>query len=106
ETREAATRELGRVVESVEDDLRKARTQTNSAEARRRLGEILEAPRPAVPPPETVRALRAGAVLGRIGADRARELLGTLAGGTAGAPLTREAKAALARLGQQPGTSP
>jgi hypothetical protein len=96
-TREAATRELQRVVESVEADLQKARARATSPEVRRRLDDVLEAPRAAVPPPEVVRTLRAVAVLERIGSDAAKELLATLAAGTSGAPLTREARAALAR---------
>jgi hypothetical protein len=51
-------------------------------------------------PAEQVRAVRAVAVLERVGTDEAGKLLKKLAEGAAEAPLTLEAKAALARLGK------
>jgi WD40 repeat protein len=97
-TREAASRILEEVVEAAEGPLRQALGQTRSAEVRARLGRLLASRQPAVPPPETVRRLRALAVLERIGSEKARAVLRRLAGGAAGARLTREAKAALERL--------
>ena len=98
QTREAASADLMRVVEVAEPELRAAMETTASAEARRRLDAILTAPRRAVPTVETVRALRAVAVLGRIGTEDARSILESLAGGAAGSAVTREAKAELSRL--------
>ncbi len=98
ETREAATRELKQVAETVAEELQTAKEKTNSEEVRRRLAIVLEVSRAAVPPADVVRDLRAVAVLERIGSDDAKELLKTLAAGTPGAQLTREAKGALQRL--------
>ncbi len=102
EKREAATRELKQVVEAVAEALQTAKEKTASEEVRRRLGIVLEASRSAVPPADVVRDLRALAVLERIGSDAATQLLKTLAEGTPGVPLTREAKGALQRLAARP----
>jgi WD40 repeat protein len=96
-TREAASKALARVAEVVEPDLRAAMKKA-SPEARRRLAEILAAAHPAMPDAETVRALRAVAVLERIGSKEARALLKDLASGAGGAQLTREAGDALLRV--------
>jgi hypothetical protein len=99
--REAATRDLLRVAEAVEEDLRQAREKATSAEVRRRLDGILQAPPAAVPESELLRMLRAVAVLERIGSNEARAMLKTLAEGQPGAQLTQEAKMALHRLQSQ-----
>jgi WD40 repeat protein len=96
-TREAASKALARVAEAAEPDLRAALKKA-PPEARRRLADILAADHPAVPDADTVRALRAVAVLERIGSKEARALLKDLAGGAAGAQLTREAADALLRI--------
>jgi WD40 repeat protein len=95
-TREAASKALARVAEAAEPDLRAALKKA-PPEARRRLGDILAAAHPAVADAETVRALRAVAVLERIGTKEARALLKDLAGGAAGTHLTREARTVLER---------
>jgi hypothetical protein len=99
--REAATQDLKRVVEILESELEQERKKTTSAEVRRRLAEVLATERPAVPPPEAMRSLRAVAILERIGSGEAKALLQTLADGSPGAELTIEAKAALARLARR-----
>lgn len=72
-----------------------------SEEVRARSEAILEAldedPK-SLPPPEILRQLRAAQMLSLIGTPEAKALLERLAGGAQGAPLTREAEAALARL--------
>jgi WD40 repeat protein len=70
-----------------------------SAEATRRLKAILERLDATRPSPELLRSLRAVEVLERVGTPEARRVLEELAAGRADALLTREAKAALARLG-------
>jgi hypothetical protein len=102
--RETAARELNRVAEAVESELRRALEGARSLETRRRLQGILDrlaANQPGVPPPSELRRLRAVAVLERIGSDEARGLLGKLAGGAQQATLTREARAALDRLARR-----
>ncbi|HEY7156135.1 MAG TPA: PQQ-binding-like beta-propeller repeat protein [Gemmataceae bacterium] len=100
--REKATRDLTAIAEAVEPRLRRAMTKDASLEMRRRLQAILEAPRSLVPPAETVRRLRAVAVMERIATEEARALLRELAKGEAGDRLTRAAVTALARLAARP----
>jgi hypothetical protein len=83
--------------ERVEPALRQALKEKPSAEVRRRVGALLAALK-GVPPPNTLRALRAVWVLERVGTPEARQLLGALAKGAPGARQTVEAQAALARL--------
>jgi hypothetical protein len=100
-TRQTATKELTRVAETVESDLRRELAKTSSAEVRRRLQGVLEALRAArveVPAAELVRRLRAVVILERLGSEEARAVLRELADGAPDARLTRDAKAALARL--------
>ena len=95
ETREAATGDLTRLLYRAEPILRRALQNKPSLEARRRIEAILA--KPGLPSAEDLRALRAIAVLERIGTPEARRILEKLAGGAA-APETRAAQAALQRL--------
>ena len=72
--------------------------QTESAEVRRRAGAFLDQFDQAEPSPARLRELRAVELLEGIGTPAAKQYLAELAQGAAGAPLTREAAAALGRL--------
>jgi RNA polymerase sigma factor (sigma-70 family) len=95
--REAAAKELAALGERVEPALRQALKEKPSAEVRRRVEALLAALK-GVPPPNTLRALRAVWVLERVGTPEARQLLGALAKGAPAARQTAEAKAVLDRL--------
>jgi hypothetical protein len=95
--RERASRRLAEFREEAEPTLRQALATQPAAEARRRLEQILNGPRP-IPPPELLRSLRALQVLEAIGDEPARQVLSRLAEGASASPLTREARAALQRL--------
>lgn len=99
-TRERATHALEAAGEAAEPALRRALGATPSAEVRRRIETLLHKPRWPVTAPEELQALRAVEALEHAGTPEARRLLEGLAGGTAEARLTREAKASLARLGR------
>ena len=71
-----------------------------SLELRRRIENLLDKLSPASP--ETLRLLRALEVLENVRTPEARKVLQKLASGVPGARLTREAKAALTRLGRPP----
>jgi len=91
----------------VEPDLREALGKTDSEEVRQRLRELLvEIPRQLVAPNEAVGAIRAVAVLERIGTPKALRVLQTLTQGAPGALLTRRARAALARAAQKEPSRP
>jgi WD40 repeat protein len=96
--REAASRELTRLHYRVEPMLRRALESKPSLEMRRRLQAILAGPKR--PLAEDVRALRAIAVLERIGTPEARCILEKLADGAA-CRETHEAQTALQRLKRQ-----
>jgi WD40 repeat protein len=96
--REQASRDLEGVVEVVDPRLRRELGRSPSAEVLARLRRILEAPRPLIPPAETVRRLRAVAVLELLATTEARALLQELAKGEPAARLTGAANDALARL--------
>jgi WD40 repeat protein len=102
-TRQAAERELIALGDRVAGPLRAAVAESSSAETRKRIEAIL-APLAdsAVPPNETLRGIRAVAVLERIGTPEARRLLEKLAGGLNTARLTREAKSSLAAWPTRP----
>jgi RNA polymerase sigma factor (sigma-70 family) len=72
-----------------------------SAEARRWAEKVLKAVTRPVNSPALWQQLRAVEVLVRAGTGAARDVLKHLAGGAPGARLTREARAALARLGNR-----
>jgi hypothetical protein len=97
--REKAAGEIAGLGDLAEPALRKALEGPLSAEARRRARQLREALAGPVRAPEELRAVRAVQVLEEVGTTQARRLLQALGEGAAGARLTREAKAALDRLG-------
>jgi hypothetical protein len=97
-TREAAGRELAQMGEAAIPLLKKALEGQPSLDLQRRVTTLLDVLTGATPSPEMVQALRAVEVLEHIGTTDACELLEKLANGLAGARLTDEAKASLARL--------
>jgi hypothetical protein len=101
EARDRAGRELAALGAMVRPQLEKALEGKPSPEKRRRLRALLEALEPgAVMSGEDLRQVRAVEVLERAATPEARRLLGEWAGGAPGALLTREARAALGRLGR------
>jgi len=104
EIRERASDELGKMGESAAGRLREALKNNPSAEQRRRVEELLARLKNKGPDGESLRATRAVAVLERIGSKEAREVLNGLARGAPDAPLTRDARAALQRLGKREGS--
>jgi hypothetical protein len=105
-TREKATAELEELGDLAEGALRRLVAGGPSAEAARRAEELLDKLRGGPASGEVLRALRAVEVLEYAGTPQARELLRALAGGAADARLTRQAKAALARLAARPAAAP
>jgi hypothetical protein len=98
-TRERASRELGRLGEVVRPALESALEDRRDLERHRRIERLLDEMDRAPRSGELLRLARAIEVLERIGSAAAREVLAELAKGSAGARGTREAKAALVRLG-------
>jgi WD40 repeat protein len=98
EGREKASRELANFGDLVGGDVRKALEGTPSPEARRRLEELAAKLDRPVADADQARALRGVEALEHIGTAEARRLLDELGRGAAGARLTRDAKAAAARL--------
>jgi WD40 repeat protein len=97
--REKATRELERLERAAEQPLRDALAKTQpSLELRRRMERILEHLDAPITDPQRLRAIRAVSVLEEIGSPEARAQLERLSKGTPGIGLTREARAALARM--------
>jgi RNA polymerase sigma factor (sigma-70 family) len=96
--REAATRELKKLGPEIEPSLRRVLEETKSAEVKRRVQGVL-ATLSRAEDAERLRQRRAVVALERMGTAEARELLRTLAGGAADAPLTRSAREALGRMG-------
>ncbi len=98
--REAAERQLKELGLQAEPALRVALQANLSLEQRRRIESILArlSGMPEKPSPEDLRQLRALIVLERIGLPEARLLLEEVAKGPESARLTRQARAALARL--------
>lgn len=99
--RDQSTEELERLGEQAEPALRQALAGKPSLEFRRRVESLLEK-LSAVPSPDRLREMRAIEVLERIATPDARAVLADLAKGAPAARLTREAKAALERLGTRP----
>jgi WD40 repeat protein len=96
--REAASRELTELRDRAEPRLRRALEDKPSLEMRRRLQAILAGPKRLSV--ESLRTLRAIAVLERTGTPEARRIVEKLSSGAA-SPETREAKAALQRLNRR-----
>ncbi len=94
--RQKATEELSGMGDAVEGALRKALEGGPGLEPRRRIEQLLEKLSPTAT--DRLRASRAVEAIERAGTPEARQALGELAGGAAGAWLTREARAALDRL--------
>jgi hypothetical protein len=103
-TRDAAHRKLAQLAEQAEDALRTAARRPLSAEQGRRLARLLGGIDNPEASPQQLRALRAVEVLEAIGTPEARRVLAMLAGGTARARLSVEAKEALGRLRLANGT--
>jgi WD40 repeat protein len=97
--REQATKALKSVGVEARPQLERALQQKPSPEVRRRVEDILASlPKPEAAPPY-LREVRAIEALERMGTQEARKVLERLAGGAAEDRVTREAKAALVRLG-------
>jgi WD40 repeat protein len=99
--REAASQELAKLGDLAEPAVRKALEAKPSLEARRRLEGLVNKLDGPITIPEQIRYLRCVEVLEHIDTPEARRLLDALGKGADGARLTREAKAALARLLQR-----
>jgi RNA polymerase sigma factor (sigma-70 family) len=95
--REAASRALAALGERIEATLREALKQTQSAEVRRRLRDLLGKLKGG-PTTEELRHTRAVHALELCGTAEARQVLRAWAGGAREARLTRDARAALERL--------
>jgi hypothetical protein len=101
DAREKAAAELGKLGELARPALEEALKKRPSAELRRRAEELLGRLKPDGPlSAEELRQLRAVEVLEGVGTPEAKKLLEELAKGAPGARLTREADAALRRLGK------
>jgi WD40 repeat protein len=100
ESREAASRELSKLGDLAEPAVRKSLAEKHSPEVRRRLQELVNKLDGPITIPEQARELRCFEVLEHIGSADARRLLDELGKGAEGSRLTREAKAALARLSE------
>ena len=99
DAREKAMKDLERLERAAENALRKALAEPQtSLELRRRMERLIERLDAPVTEPERLRELHGVEVLEMVGTPEAKEVLERLAKGTPGLALTREAKAALARL--------
>jgi hypothetical protein len=96
--RTSAERGLERLGDQASPALRQALEARPTLEVRQRIQRLLD--RRNRLPAEELRLLRGVEVLERMGTKEARALLGVLAKGAAGARLTRDAQAALRRLGR------
>jgi WD40 repeat protein len=101
DVREQASKELAKIAEVAEGALSAALKSSPSAEARRRAEDLL-AKIQKDPAGEALQALRAVEVLEHIGTPEASRVLEGLARGAPEARLTRDARAALDRLGRRP----
>jgi hypothetical protein len=99
--RQKASRRLAEWGESVVPGVRKRLARTESAEVRKRSQDFLDRFDPATLKPDRLRQLRAVELLEGIATPAARDWLSELAKGAAEAPLSREAAAALERLGRR-----
>jgi hypothetical protein len=105
DVRKKSFEELDRIGPQAEEGLRKALAQELGLEARRKVEQLLEKLREGVPPAAMMRDARALEILELIGTPEARATLEQVAGGAPDAPLTRAAKASLARLPKRTGTT-
>jgi hypothetical protein len=97
--RERASKRLKELGDAAAPALHSAVRAAASVEQRRRIEELLAAlATPAPPSSDALRDLRAVALLERIGAPEARELLQTLAGGATESQKTKAARASMERL--------
>jgi hypothetical protein len=96
--REKATAALAQLGKAAQPALRQTLNNPLSAEVHRRVSDLLERLEGEPPPPEMLLAVRATEILEILGSPEAREVLGVLAAGAPGAPLTEQAKASLGRL--------
>jgi RNA polymerase sigma factor (sigma-70 family) len=103
--RQEATRALEKLGEAAEPALRKVPGERSSLEVRQRVERILDKLKPASSPVQC-RNLRALEVLECWATPEARHVLAELARGLPEARTTREAKASLQRLAQQPAALP
>ena len=94
--RAAAERDLAKLGDVIVAELREAAKDDNGERQRRAFDLLREAERRGSP--DRLRVLRAVEVLEYADTPTGREVLGALAGGAPSALLTRDAKAALARL--------
>ncbi len=108
EVREKATAELEKLGEAPLHTMQKALDGRPALETRRRLEQLIEKQvrKRWSPSAEQLRMGRALEVLERAGTPEARQVLATLAAGTPGAILTREAKSALDRLTRHAASTP
>jgi hypothetical protein len=100
EVRQSAFARLAALGDAAEAALRAALARRPSLELHKRITELLAALEH--PSPEQLRGWRGVEVLECLGTAEARRVLHRLAGGAAGAGLTRDAKAALQRLDRAP----
>jgi RNA polymerase sigma factor (sigma-70 family) len=101
EVRERAFKHLEGLGRAAVPALREALEKKPPLEARRRLERLLAQAARSGHSPEVLRCLRSIQVLERIGSRQARQLLTEMASGSAHAPQTQEAKAALQRLSRR-----
>jgi RNA polymerase sigma factor (sigma-70 family) len=99
-TREDAARRLRELGDRAATALRETLKAGPSLEKRRRVEALLKTLE-ASPLPDIIRELRAVAILERIGTRDAADLLRALSGGDAGARLTQQARATLARISRK-----
>jgi RNA polymerase sigma factor (sigma-70 family) len=104
--RQQAQRNIEELGESAIPTIRRCVASRPSAEARRRLQQILSQlePRLMAASPTRLREIRAVQILESIAAPNARQVLKSWAAGDAEAALTRDAQAALQRLAKSPTT--
>lgn len=99
--RQKATAALEKLGELVASELRAAQAKAASLEMARRIDKILDSITGQLPP-EKLRDLRGVEALEHVATANARALLRALSRGAPGAHLTRDAHAALLRLGKEP----
>jgi hypothetical protein len=99
QVREGASAELGRLGATIVAGLRERAAGPKTLELRLRIAHLLEKHDPAVMPAQRLREVRGVEVLEYVGTLEARHVLEQLATGASEACLTRDAKAALSRLG-------